>query len=62
MLLVASETGHVYAYATHKLKPMIGTEQGRAYIQNFLNSPDSKIFYVDIPKMLASIPNNFLSQ
>lgn len=44
MLLVASETGHVYAFATNKLKPMIASEQGKNLIQSCLNSPDGKFF------------------
>ena len=39
MLLVASETGHVYTYATKKLQPMIGSEVGKNLIQNCLNAP-----------------------
>ena len=41
MLLVASETGHVYMFATHKLQPMILSESGKALIQTCLNSPDA---------------------
>lgn len=40
MLLVASETGHVYTFATRKLQPMITSESGKALIQTCLNSPD----------------------
>jgi len=36
MLLVASETGHVYTYATAKLQPMITSEAGKALIQTCL--------------------------
>jgi len=36
MLLVASETGHVYTYATPKLQPMITSEAGKALIQTCL--------------------------
>lgn len=41
MLLVASETGHVYTFATRKLQPMITSDAGKALIQTCLNSPDS---------------------
>lgn len=41
MLLVASETGHVYTFATRKLQPMITSENGKALIQTCLSSPDS---------------------
>ena len=40
MLLVASETGHVYTFATRKLQPMITSENGKALIQTCLNSPE----------------------
>ncbi|XP_065175145.1 serum response factor-like [Sycon ciliatum] len=40
MLLVASETGHVYTFATPKLQPMITSESGKALIQTCLNTPD----------------------
>ncbi|MFH4981159.1 hypothetical protein AB6A40_007868 [Gnathostoma spinigerum] len=40
MLLVASETGHVYTFATKKLQPMISSEAGKTLIQNCLNAPD----------------------
>ena len=40
MLLVASETGHVYTFATRKLQPMITSEAGKALIQTCLNTPD----------------------
>ncbi|GFN97062.1 serum response factor [Plakobranchus ocellatus] len=40
MLLVASETGHVYTFATRKLQPIITSESGKALIQTCLNSPD----------------------
>uniref|UniRef100_A0A8R1DPE1 Serum response factor homolog n=1 Tax=Caenorhabditis japonica TaxID=281687 RepID=A0A8R1DPE1_CAEJA len=39
MLLVASETGHVYTYATKKLQPMISSDAGKAMIQTCLNAP-----------------------
>lgn len=43
MLLVASETGHVYTFATRKLQPMITSEAGKTLIQTCLNSPDIPI-------------------
>ena len=43
MLLVASETGHVYTFATRKLQPMITSESGKALIQTCLNSPDPSL-------------------
>lgn len=41
MLLVASETGHVYTFATRKLQPMITSDSGKQLIQTCLNSPES---------------------
>ena len=38
MLLVASETGHVYTFATRKLQPMIASEEGKKLIQTCLNA------------------------
>lgn len=37
MLLVASETGHVYTFATDKLQPMITSDAGKSLIQSCLN-------------------------
>jgi hypothetical protein len=46
LLLVASETGHIYAYSTHKFRPIIETDQGKEYLHNCLNSTDGMyIFY-----------------
>lgn len=41
LLLVASETGHVYTFATPKLQPLITKAEGKSLIQSCLNSPDS---------------------
>lgn len=43
MLLVASETGHVYTFATPKLQPMITSETGKALIQTCLHTPDPHV-------------------
>jgi len=43
MLLVASETGHVYTFATKKLQPMITSDAGKALIQTCLNTPDEGV-------------------
>ena len=40
MVLVASETGHVYTFATQKLQPIITSESGKLLIQTCLNSPE----------------------
>jgi len=56
MLLVASETGHVYTFATRKLQPMITSENGKALIQTCLNSPDSPASELDTTTT-ASVPS-----
>ena len=48
MLLVASETGHVYTFATRKLQPMITSDTGKALIQTCLNSPDGASSPTDV--------------
>ena len=40
LLLVASETGHIYTFATPKLQPIITKPDGKALIQTCLNSTD----------------------
>jgi len=40
LLLVASETGHVYTFATPKLQPLITGPEGKNLIQSCLNVPD----------------------
>eukprot|EP01125_Pyxidicula_operculata_P001015 TRINITY_DN108_c3_g1_i1.p1 TRINITY_DN108_c3_g1~~TRINITY_DN108_c3_g1_i1.p1 ORF type:complete len:272 (-),score=64.85 TRINITY_DN108_c3_g1_i1:305-1120(-) len=40
LLLVASETGHVYTFATPKLQPLITEAEGKNLIQQCLNTPD----------------------
>jgi len=47
MVLVASETGHVYTFATQKLQPMITSDAGKALIQTCLNSPDPPAAGID---------------
>jgi hypothetical protein len=43
LLLVASETGHVYTFATPKLQPLITKPEGKNLIQTCLNAPDLPI-------------------
>lgn len=38
--MVASETGHVYTFATPKLQPLITKPEGKNLIQACLNAPD----------------------
>ena len=40
LLLVASETGHVYTFETPKLQPLITKPEGKNLIQACLNAPD----------------------
>lgn len=41
LLLVASETGHVYTFATPKLQPLITKPDGKNLIQACLNAPEA---------------------
>jgi len=41
LLLVASETGHVYTFATPKLQPLITNPEGKNLIQACLNAPEA---------------------
>jgi len=41
LLLVASETGHVYTFATPKLQPFVTLPEGKNLIQACLNAPDN---------------------
>lgn len=54
MLLVASETGHVYTFATRKLQPMITSESGKQLIQTCLNSPDESATHPGDQRMTAT--------
>merc|ERR1712137_1366436 len=40
LLLVASETGHVYTFATPKLQPFVTLPEGKNLIQTCLNAPE----------------------
>merc|ERR1712137_1509655 len=40
LLLVASETGHVYTFATPKLQPFVTLPEGKNLIQSCLNAPE----------------------
>jgi len=54
LLLVASETGNVYTFATPKLQPLITKPEGKTLIQSCLNPPEIG----EIP----SAPNNLHQQ
>eukprot|EP00124_Ichthyophonus_hoferi_P001471 Ihof_evm14s77 gene=Ihof_evmTU14s77 len=45
LLLVASETGHVYTFATPKLQPLITKPEGKNLIQACLNAPDPPMMH-----------------
>ncbi len=51
--MVASETGHVYTFATPKLQPMITSEAGKALIQTCLHQPDPQPTTVTTPTSVA---------
>jgi pheromone receptor transcription factor len=55
LLLVASETGHVYTFATPKLQPLITKQEGKNLIQACLNSPDH---HSAIPEYLPTVQNS----
>jgi len=57
MLLVASETGHVYTYATAKLQPMITSETGKALIQTCL-AKDEPIVESVVDTPITTLNNN----
>merc|ERR1712137_30357 len=40
LLLIASETGHVYTFATPKLQPFVTLPEGKNLIQTCLNAPE----------------------
>lgn len=44
LLLVASETGHVYTFATPQLQPFVTLPEGKSLIQQCLNAPDASGF------------------
>ena len=54
MVLVASETGHVYTYATDRLKPMMMSDRGRALIHTCLTSADALASTTD-PSATSSV-------
>ena len=53
LLLVASETGHVYTFATPKLQPLITKPEGKNLIQACLNTPDLPSAGLPVPVRCA---------
>jgi hypothetical protein len=49
LLLVASETGHVYTFATPTLQPLITQTEGKSFIQTCLNSDEIGYEHFQIP-------------
>jgi len=54
LLLVASETGHVYTFATTKLQPLITKTEGKTLIQSCLNAPDVATDNMNYPQGAAA--------
>jgi len=53
LLLVASETGNVYTFATPKLQPLITKPEGKTLIQACLNPPE----VIELPHQQAPVTN-----
>ena len=49
LLLIASETGQVYTFATPKFQPLITRPPGKTFIENCLNTPDSAVEAMPAP-------------
>jgi len=58
LLIVASETGHVYTFATPKLQPLITKQEGKSLIQTCLNTPDAPP-PIPVSKQEPSSPNSY---
>jgi len=58
LLLIASETGNVYTFATPKLQPLITKPEGKTLIQSCLNPIDSTVSTA-IPR--TELPSNIFS-
>lgn len=67
LLLVASETGHVYTFATPKLQPLITKPEGKNLIQACLNAPDppmplqqtSSVANTAMPPAISGMPPGY---
>lgn len=57
LLLVASETGHVYTFATPKLQPLITKPEGKNLIQACLNAPEMSNTPPNIPQQNGDYNN-----
>jgi len=56
LLLVVSETGHVYHQATDKLLPIINTHKGRDLIEECLGIQGKDAKYTEVDKNGKSMP------
>lgn len=54
---MASETGHVYTFATPKLQPLITKPEGKNLIQACLNAPDPTANDYGVSTVLISYLN-----
>lgn len=61
MVVVASETSHVYTYATPRLQPMIADETGRSLIQTCLSMPKPSKYHSDTDAVDANVPTSLSS-
>nr|CDS29185.1 serum response factor [Hymenolepis microstoma] len=57
LLLVASETNHVYTFSTNRLKPIIESDQGRELIQSCLGPRGQNSRNADISAAAAAAPS-----
>ncbi|GAM21923.1 hypothetical protein SAMD00019534_050980 [Acytostelium subglobosum LB1] len=58
LLLVASETGHVYTFATSKLQPLISRPDGKNMIQQCLNATESVATSTSTSNSTATTPKS----
>ena len=55
LLLISSERGQIYSFATPKLQPILINEQSKALIEQCLNAPDPAA-YGSMPTMMPGAP------
>lgn len=60
LLLVASETGHVYTFATPKLRPIISSQE--SFIQQCLNGTDTRKVMKSEPRDQESFEEDFYDE
>lgn len=57
LLLISSDTGHVYTFATDRLQPLITTSRGKTMLQQCLNGE----FQAEEGNVLGSTGNGSIS-